>query len=468
MKGYSAATEQRPQRAMRSALLDRVLPAAIVLSAVSLVALAFWPGRMSADTLDEILQAKTAAYTDQHAPILEALWHPFFKHGIGPGWVLAAQLLVFAGGSYLILRLHFRPVAAAAGVAFIMLTPTVFGMLGWVGRDMWFAAFLVATFGCVGRASVAAGRARRAWLAAALVLAWLTLTTHQDAAAAVFVPVSLVSGAWLARRRPALALSRRRLAVGAVASGLALTLAMMGSQALVNRALDVRNTRELAAVFAYDLAALSRQDHRNLFPASVLADRSMRVIATATSTDSIEPLLLGANAPIPYPPIAERAASALQTAWIHQVLADPLGYLHQRLKLMLDQLAVAHSSIWVYEPSIDPNTFGYHTTIPWANHIANSYMQAFTDGANNGDVLFSVWLYLLACAGAAVLLRSQSPQKLLIGAMAASAITYQLGVFFAPLEAGYRFDFPAVVIAEIAMLSALSLLWQRVAPRRRE
>src|ERR1700757_1565863 len=101
-KGLSTAPEQRHEPAKRSPILGRALAALILLGAVGLTAIAFWPGRMGGDTLDEIAQAKAGTYTDQHAPILEALWHPFIVHGIGPGWVLTAQLLVFAGGCYLL------------------------------------------------------------------------------------------------------------------------------------------------------------------------------------------------------------------------------------------------------------------------------------------------------------------------------------------------------------------------------
>lgn len=467
LKGSSTTPERRQEPARRSPIAGRVLAALILLGAAALVGLAFWPGRMSGDTLDEIAQAMAGTYTDQHAPILEALWHPFIGHGIGPGWVLAGQLLVFAGGCYLILRHFLGRVVAALAAAAIMLTPPCFGMLGWVGRDVWFIALLLASFGCVARVLVSSGRVRIAWLCGVVIFGWLTMATHQDAALAVFVPVSFACGLWLVRSRPSWALRRRRLVGGALASGVAITLLMLGSQALVNGALNVRNTHELGTIFAYDLAALSRQDHRNLFPASVLPDRSMRLILADTTTDSIDALLFGPQAPIPYAPLAPKTAAALQHAWAHQVRSDPLGYLRERFKLFLNEVSITQGSLMVYDPAIDPNTLGYHTTFSWANNVANDYMQAFTGPADDGGIVFSVWLYLLICAvGAGVFLRLRSTRRLLIGALCASVITYQLGLLFGVIDVGYRFELPVVVAGEITILFAIRLLWETW--RRRE
>jgi hypothetical protein len=72
---------------------------------------------MNADTLTEIYSAKTGIYTNQYTPILlEALWHPFYKLGIGPGRILSAQLLVFIVGAFLLLRLAFKPLGASVAV----------------------------------------------------------------------------------------------------------------------------------------------------------------------------------------------------------------------------------------------------------------------------------------------------------------------------------------------------------------
>jgi hypothetical protein len=414
---------------------------------------------MNADTLTEIAQVKAGSYTNQYTPILEALWHPFFNSGFGPGWILAGQLLVFAFGAFLVLRLVFSPLGAAVAVALVSLTPPVFGELGLVGRDTWFLALTVACFGCVARAFASSDRRRQAWTWGALLAAWLSLAARQNAAASIFVPLALLAGAWLVSRSPSLAQRQQALAIRSIALGVIGTLVMMGSQLLLQRvALTVHNAHGMAQLYIYDLASLSRQDGRNYFPTSVLADRSMRPINT-TSTDYMTPLLFGPQAPIAYP-IGAKVEAALKTVWTDRVPADPLGYMRERSALMLDEIGVTNDSIWAYHPVIDPNNFGYHTTFPWANDIATDYEKAFTSTANNGDALFAPWPYLLACVAAAAML-SRSWRRLVLGGLALSALTYQVGLFFGLMGVNYRYEFPAVAIGQITIAVGLRTSWRR-------
>src|SRR5687768_15146519 len=84
--------------------------ALLLLLPIITVAVSFWPGHMSADTLSQIQQVRTGDFTNLHAPLLMWIWRPFYLHlGAGPGWVLTAQLLTFVLGCYLVLRAAFRP-----------------------------------------------------------------------------------------------------------------------------------------------------------------------------------------------------------------------------------------------------------------------------------------------------------------------------------------------------------------------
>jgi hypothetical protein len=130
--------------------------------------------------------------------------------------------------------------------------------------------------------------------------------------------------------------------------------------------------------------------------------------------------------------------------------------------MMGSLIGLTTDSIWAYHPFIDPNAFGYHTTFPWANDFANSYMRTFTDAADNGDALFAVWAYLLACClVAAVAVRGRSWRRVLIAAFAMSAVTYQVVFVFALVGPNYRYEFPAVVIGEITIALALCFGYQR-------
>jgi hypothetical protein len=462
----------RPDPRLRAALRGatppvrpflRALPWLLLLVTAAVISIAFWPGRMNADTLNEIYSAKTGIYTNQYCPILEALWHPFFGLGFGPGEVLAGQLLLFMASAFLLLRHTFKPIGAALAVCVICLTPEALGELGLVGRDTWFLAFIVACFACTTEVFATHGRRRLGWAAGAIVFAWLTLASRQNAATSVFVPLSLLAGLWLTHRRRHI--GRKSLVVQAVTAGILVTLLMMGTQSLLNRALDVQNTNSIGQLYLYDLSNMSRINRQDYIPKSVYPGGSTQSLDTLTNIVSSLALISGPNHPIPYP-FTPAVGHALLHRWEHEIESHPFTYLRERVHQMLYTLGLGEDQIWIYHPYIDANPFGYTTTFPWADNIANHYEQAFTTPANNGGLLFTPWIFLLiCCVAAAVSLRRYSPRRLIVGSLAIAAVTYQVGLFFGLMGPNYRYEFPCIVIAEIVMAVALHECWQRARTR---
>lgn len=454
-------------------LRDGLLPLLILLAPLALVALSFWPGHMSADTLTQVEQARTGSYTNQHAPLLIALWHPFFERGAGPGWVLTAQLLTFSLGCFLVLRAVFRPLGAALVTAALCLFPPVFGMLGYVGRDTWFTALLVLTFGLTVRAAQRRGRRRIAFAAVAVAAAWLTLAARQNAAAAVVVALAMLAGvllgAWADRRPafPALVASHRRRIVVAAAIGVVATVALMGTQVLAQRALQVADVNPEQYLYIYDLAALSEDDRENQFPAAIMPERGMAPVDRYWNVDSVNGYLFTADAPIATP-LPDRLVGRLRDAWLDAIRENPLDYLDERGTLMLRQLALTRRAMWTYHPQIDPNPWGYAVKFPELNRRAKEYVQHFADAALDGGILYRVWFYaLLALAGAVVLMRrSRGATVACAGALGLGAITYQAGLFFGAMGTQYRFQLPLVVAGLLCAAMLLRLAAARLRATR--
>lgn len=446
---------------------DRVLPYALLTLVIAAIVVAFWPGQMNADTLTEIAQVQWGLLSNQYSPILEWVWHPLYTIGFGPGWVLTAQVGLFVISAFALLRRWFSPLAAAGITALIALGPQAFGELGLVGRDAWFLSFYVACLACVARAQASEGRRRLAWLVGAVVAAWLTLAVRQNAAAVVFLPLACLLAPPLARRISVRRLRHLTIAVAACVAGVAATLAMMGTQLAIDSRLSLHNANITAPLYLFDLASLSRRANHDYIPASVLHDRSMSTLRATSNVISINRMITGPGHPIPYP-LTDQQVSALKHAWIHRVLADPVAYLAVRLQTAGAFLGLTQDSIWIYQPVIDPNIFGFHTSVGWANRIANDYEQAFTDALNNGGALFAPWLYLLACLVIAVALlrtRSRSWAYAPVLVVALSPLTYQVGLLFGLMGSNYRYEFPCVVVAELAVALGLRLLWLRARSR---
>lgn len=425
---------------------------------------------MNADTLAQLQEVMSGRYTNQHDPLLLAIWHPLWNIGIGTAWILAAQVAAVVGGTYLVLRARLSPLVAALATALVALSPPVFGLLALIGRDVWFTGALLISAGAVLRASSSQRRSRIAWLIIAIAAAWVALAARQNAAFAILIVAVMFV---VVARVPAPSPLRRRSGVRAayyVGAGIVLTLALMGTQRAMGAAVHVRNVHPEQYTFLYDMGALSEVQHRNLLPADVLSQRGMTPIKRYWYVDTVTTLLYLRGSPI-HAPLDDAAVADLSRAWRREVLHHPIAYLGVRWRLWLRQASITRRAGWIYHPQIDPNPWRLRIRFRSLDTAAKSYVEAFaSDSKLDGGIVHTVFVYLLiALAGAVAFLRRSRPAALVIaGALCLSALTYQVGLFFGATGLQYRFELPAVMIGLIAgclLIVELARLTQR---RRRE
>lgn len=459
----------RPRALSPRAVLAWALPAFFVALPVVLIAITFWPGHMSADTLDEAFQASSGQINNQHAAILVEGWHLLWPLGVGPGYLFFGQLVCFAVGIFLILRAVFKPLAAGVITAVIAFVPPVLGFVAVVGRDMWFLGFLLLAFGLLIRAAQRPWPARGWWLGASVVFGWLSLAARQNAVTCVVVVIVGVMALVLARRWPQPAQSRgqrikRGLAVGA--AGIAVTLVMLGSQAGLSSALGVKNNHPEQYLFIYDLSALTQREHKDLIPTSVVPRSKARDVEQRFGMDDVVSVTFVPDAPFSVPVTAAQDSS-LRKRWLHVITTQPFSYLRLRGQLFLRQIGITRRPIWVWHPQIDPNSFGYQSHFPSLDKVGGDYMRAFTEPNNDGSYIFRPWIYLLvALVGAIILLRRRwGPALILAGGVALAALTLQIGYFFGAMAVGYRWEHPAVVMSLITLAILLRLAVTRLRHR---
>lgn len=415
---------------------------------------------MNADTLSQLQQVTSGHYTNQHDPLLLAVWHPLWGIGVGTGWALAAQVTAVVGGGYLVLRGALSSLAAALGTAVVALSPPVFGMLALIGRDVWFTGALLVAVGALVRVCSSRRLCRATWLIIAMASAWVALAARQNAAfAIVVVSVVLVVVARIPSPAPLRRGTATRVAYD-VTAGIVLTLALMGTQRAMGAAVHVRNVHPEQYTYMYDLGGLSEAQHRNLFPADVLPERGMTPIDRYWYVDTVTTLLYLDGSPI-HAPLPDSVASDLSHAWRQEVLRHPIAYLSVRSRLWLRQVSITRRAAWIYHPKIDPNSWGLRIRFSSLNNAAKGYVEAFaSDSKLDGGIVHTVLIYLvIAFAGVVAFMRRSRPKPLIIaGALCLSALTYQLGLFFGATGLQYRFEFPAVVIGLLAACLFLAQL----------
>lgn len=457
----------------------RVPAAAVLTLTAALIWACFTPGHMGVDTLGEVAEVASGDFTNRHAPLLHALWRPFYELGAGPGVILFLQIATFLTGGYLVLRVALKRLPAAVVTAAIALSPPVLGMLGSLTRDTWFTALLLLSYGLVAWAANRGVLRRVGWLIVLALVVWVTLASRQNAAPAL-VPLAaviaygLVRGESPVRRRLVDWASRRKL-LAATVLGTAAVVCLMGTQLLAAKAIGVRDVNPEQYLYVYDLAAASEREHENLFPADVLPSQDLAVVEDNWRVDSMVFLVFGAPPPIAAP-LEPRAMASLRDAWWQELSSDPLGYLETRTQLFSHLISIADKPIAVFLPDIEANDFGFEIWFPAANDVAIDYLSAFTSDYSDffvnrfdGGPLHLVWIYLLIAAACVFVLlrRGRSPAEVTVGALALSAFTVQVGLYFGVMGTEYRFEFPAVAAALFALPVAIAV-WRRRSPGPRE
>jgi len=123
----------------------------LAVSIIGLVAdlLAFYPGFMSPDTLDQYQQAKSHAYGDWHPPAMSYLWSILLHFKDGPQPMLLLQLLLLWSGFFIFCRLLIKQYSYFAILAVIFVfAPFVQNFAGNIWKDVhmslsWFFASML-------------------------------------------------------------------------------------------------------------------------------------------------------------------------------------------------------------------------------------------------------------------------------------------------------------------------------------
>ncbi|HUQ07383.1 MAG TPA: hypothetical protein VM261_33050 [Kofleriaceae bacterium] len=199
-------------------------PAAILALGLALFVVYAFPGLMTIDSCDQLVEARAGIYTDAHPPAMAALWRGVDAIYPGPTGMLVIQGAAFVVGVFLILRRVMSPARAAVAASLVLVAPPVIPTMAVVWKDCLMAGFLLLGAGLL-------LEARRAWRIAGLVALTFATAVRYNAPAATFPLVVL-----LFEVTPAPAL--RRYAVAA-AAWIAVTVVAFGcNRALTSRSMD--------------------------------------------------------------------------------------------------------------------------------------------------------------------------------------------------------------------------------------
>lgn len=420
--------------------------AALLLFGMILHLATFWPGIMTWDAIRQYGQAVSGEYDDWHPPAMNWLWRQLRGIANGPAPMLVVQVLLYWGGTALLLRAALRRCQSrrrwigAAAIALLALNPIALVLVGSILKDSLFAGTLLLAAGMLAVATPG-----QAWLrvsAGALLVVAATLRFNA-VPACLPVLVALAPTAWR-RTLP-------RLAATAVLAAVPLVLALP----LANAALHAKRSGVELSLVIYDLGGIGRFSRSDAFPPPTDANAVAinRACYTAVSWDRYA--WWGAD-PCPIGFATLRAPLATQHGpygwWAAAVRAHPSAYLAHRLAHFdrNTRFIVKDGDLPGLSLASDPNRWGY-TLAP--DRLRSTVASLATAALATPIGWPACWI---ALALGLVVLRPSLREGDVASALAWSALLYALS--YLPLSVASEVRYHLWTIVATGIAAALLLI----------
>ncbi|HET9620120.1 MAG TPA: hypothetical protein VFP84_02050 [Kofleriaceae bacterium] len=387
-----------------------------------------YPGYMSTDSVDQLMQARENVFRDWHPPVMAFLWRITDHLVAGPFPMLVLQSATFLLGADALLRRQLRPRAAAVAASLLLLCPPVISQMAVIWKDMQMAGYLMA-----GTALLLA--ARRGWRVLGLALLCLATAQRYNAPAAT---LPLVVGLFVWHRDA----GWRRYATAAVAWVAITVLASAANRALT----DEQTFPWHGSIAVFDIVGTVRFGPR-------LADDELRRVLDgvpglpgekiqARMRKSYEPSawwwLSHGDTRVMDPVTTQAQRDALATAYRKLILAHPVSYLRHRWSVFVRVLGwgsnnVPISTVWTEFTGADWHGAAIKHV---ASHSAlqGAWLAAFA--AHDRSWWFRPWVYGVI---ALCLLPLCIRQRLAL-CVVLSGVLGQLGLFVAAPSSDFRYS----------------------------
>lgn len=406
----------------------------------------FWPGYLSFDSTQQLAQALgRQPFSDWHPVALALLWRGLIEVTGTPATMVVVQVVLYwsllAALGVLVGQRWKRPWAGIA-VLVVGAMPQSIGIVGVVWKDIHLALALGLAVVVAARA---AGRERQrvAWgsLSAGVVLLVYAGLVRKNALAAV-IPVAVFLS-WATLRRPTWR------AVGATV--LALPGLIIGTQAILDAAIEPVRTHITAGVMLDDVVALARpSDFRVAGTDGWLVARVQHAqleCERAGIHNNVYADCYRARGEPPFGPVAD--ADRISRLWEVVVKRHFGAYLTQRAKVFSTVLFATRNP--VQRPPVFPNDEGITVGNP---HLAQGLERYVIGVQIRAPWLFGGFLWL--AVGTAMVVVGWLKRWMPVACVGASVSFYLLAYFLIAPAADYRYVYwPALAGSVTLVLVAI-------------
>ena len=461
-------------------------PAALELSIICLAGFILslvinYPGFMSYDSVQQLLEARAGVYSDLHPPFMAFVWHFTDKIVPGPFGMLIVETALLWCGTYLISLFWFSDAHPILRLAPCLLVfyPPIFGISGVIWSDIIMWAFLTLAIGMAGAikpVSAATGYRCIAKFALGSMFLFAAILCRHNALIAVMPLVALGVVRGLGADR-----SPRWLVAGSVI-GASVFAAMLFGATLVNNALTSYSAQQWHLCAFFDIAGVihglpDADEQKAIYdrlPAQVRGSGSLENLIHTYSPENVETLVQPehpAFRPEPFTQnkivveesdLTAQDRRALTNLWLETVFHHPLAWLRHRISVF-EAVAGFHDDLWnmVF---MRPNGFPDWVARIYGHH--NPELNLFQKGVNwvlshLSEHLFfwRPWCYLVLTVlliGACLAFRT--PERIAITLIAASGLAHEGGLFLFAPGADFRYSHYMIYTSGLALLLFLKTL----------
>jgi hypothetical protein len=427
--------------------MRRFIAPAIVIAGWIVVILIAYPGVMSLDSFDQLLEARAWFFTDSHPPVMAALWGVIDRVLPGPMPLLVLQTGCFLVGMFLLLSRAMGRIAAAIAAVVLLLFPPIVTPMLVIWKDCLMAGFLA-----LGAAALTSER--RALRAAGLAALWLATALRYNALAATLPLIALLF-TWRANTRP--------LVRYAIATGIWLAVsisALAANAALTDRQMHIwQSSLALTDIVGTATMTGDALDDAELAPllepTGIHADRDYQQALRAHYKPADFAQLIGPPDPLWSVPISgqtpapQEQVDAITAAWKAIVPSHPFAFTEYRLDTFAEVLGlhakfngvtvVPHATQW-------PSLVAYYK-IPSGLPAIQTPAEHLLKVAAKKTPLFRPYIYCVL----ALLLLPFARKHRDIAALLLSGILMELSLLPLAVTPDYRYSHWLVVTTCIAL-----------------
>lgn len=328
--------------------------AGVSIAGFALNLLAYYPGFLNPDSIDQYNQSLSGTYSEWHPPVMAVLWRGFNLIQEGPASMLVLQLGLLWGSCYLLYALCNRRLWRLL-VAGLFLAPFVQNFAGVIVKDSQMALSLLLAVAIMLTAVIRQRKMTVPQMVCVALLLTYSSWIRFNALPAV-IPLCFL-WSWIMFREQSL----RVLLSFPLAFMLAVT---MGLYVFSNFILKPNHTYPEAKLFLHDLSGIFVAEKRNVFPAFLFRnpDFDTTYIRKKYTTATFDNIWWNPDGLTIRQKEArnDQGTRALQRAWWKAIGEHPVAYLRNRADGFLYHLRIKNRAnvFHVFYPRIDPNAFG--------------------------------------------------------------------------------------------------------------